>query len=83
LSDDQRFRDPATATDAYAEAWALTYFLMRTRSADYHKYLRMLAEKKPLVELTAEQRIAEFQNCFGSDLAKLETEFLRYMQTVR
>ena len=30
-----------------------------------------------------EERIAEFQNCFGTDLARLETEFLRYMQTVR
>jgi hypothetical protein len=83
LTGDQRFRDPATAANAYAEAWALTYFLMRTRSDEYHKYLRLLAEKKPLVELTAEERIAEFQNCFGTDLAKLEAEFLRYMQTVR
>src|SRR4030095_13391269 len=30
LTDDERFRDSATSAEAYAQAWALTYFLIRT-----------------------------------------------------
>ncbi|HBO44845.1 MAG TPA: hypothetical protein DD670_13120, partial [Planctomycetaceae bacterium] len=31
IAKDDRFRNPATALNAYAEAWALTYFLIRNR----------------------------------------------------
>jgi Protein of unknown function (DUF1570) len=31
LADDTRYRNPASASDAYAEGWALTYFLIKTR----------------------------------------------------
>src|SRR5437588_3433364 len=37
LSDDKRFRDPATSSDAYAEAWALNYYLLQTKSETYVK----------------------------------------------
>src|SRR5262245_32575274 len=40
FSDDKRFRDPATLEDAYAEAWAFNYFLLRTRKDAYVKYLK-------------------------------------------
>ena len=82
LSDDKRFRDPAAVSSAYAEAWALNYFLLRTRSEEYVKYLAALAEQTPLVSVTPEQRIAQFKEFFGDDLAQLEAEFLRHMRTV-
>ena len=37
------------ALDAYGEAWALTYFLLRQHPKQYVAYLRMLSAKKPLV----------------------------------
>jgi hypothetical protein len=82
LTDDKRFRDPATAADAYAQAWALTYFLLQRRSDQYSKYLEILAAKTPLVELPPDERLAEFKRAFGDDLPALEAEFLRYMRTV-
>ena len=82
LAGDQRFRDPAKAADAYAEAWALTYFLLRTRGEDYVKYLQALAQYAPLGEQSADERLAEFKKHFGDDLPKLEAEFLRYMRGV-
>jgi hypothetical protein len=82
LSGDQRFRDPAKAADAYAEAWALTYFLLRTRGEDYVKYLQALAHYAPLGEQSTDERLAEFKKHFGDDLPKLEAEFLRYMRGV-
>ncbi|MBN1589481.1 MAG: DUF1570 domain-containing protein [Pirellulales bacterium] len=82
ISKDDRFRNSATAMDAYAEAWALTYFLIRKRSGDYLKYLTQISQKKPFVWDSPETRLNEFQAVFG-DLEELDREFLRYMQRVR
>jgi hypothetical protein len=82
LSDDKRFRDPTTAGNAYAEAWALNYFLLRTREAKYVEYVKELSKLTPLVEEGAEFRLTMFKKHFG-ELPALETEFLRYMRSVQ
>jgi hypothetical protein len=82
LSDDKRFRDPATSSDAYAEAWAFNYFLLRTRKDTYVKYLKALSEQTPLLFLEPPERLKQFQQFFGDNLAGLETEFLQYMRKV-
>ena len=51
LMDDDRMRDPRTALDAYAEAWALNYFLIRQRPKQYVEYLKILEQKPPLAHL--------------------------------
>lgn len=80
LRDDARFRDPASALDAYAEAWALNYFLLRTRSKEYAAYLKVLAAKPPVVYDDPETRLDEFRAAFGSDLGKFDAEFQRYLK---
>jgi len=82
LSEDKRFRDPAAVSSAYAEAWALNYFLLRTRDDAYVKYLAALAKQTPLVSVTPEERIQQFKEFFGDDLGALEAEFLRHMRMV-
>jgi hypothetical protein len=82
LSDDKQFRDSATATDAYAEAWALNYYLLRKRDDAYVKYLSELAQQKPLIDVTPEERVKLFKQFFGDDLTALENAFLGYMQNV-
>jgi hypothetical protein len=82
ISTDERFRDTSRGLDAYAEAWAMTYFLLRQHPKQYVAYLRMLSTKKPLIMDTPEERIAQFQKQFG-DLKQLDAEFLRYMAKVR
>jgi hypothetical protein len=82
LTDDKRFRDPKTAPAAYGEAWSMNYFLLRTRGDEYAEYLKKLAELKPLVALEPSQRLDMFKAAFGSDLEKLEAEFLKYMRSV-
>jgi hypothetical protein len=83
LSDDSLFRDAKTAPTAYAEAWALNYFLIRTQRKQYADYLQRLAQLKPLAEVAPEERVARFKQFFGENLQELETEFLRYMRRVR
>jgi hypothetical protein len=83
LTDDAPFRDPRSAAEAYAEAWALNYYLLRSRRAEYVRYLRELAEQPPLVELPAERRLAQFRRIFGDDLDQVDQEFTRFMDRVR
>lgn len=84
LADDSRFREPATAAAAYAEGWALTYYLIKTnRKKQYVEYLKLLSEGRPLMERTQRQRIEMFESAFECTLAELDESFLRFMQTVR
>jgi hypothetical protein len=82
LGDDARFRKPDQAVDAYAEAWALTYFLLHQHPKAYIEYLAMLSKKKPLIEDGSKKRLEEFRRIFG-ELKPLDTEFLRYMARLR
>ncbi len=82
LRDDKRFRDMNHSLEAYAEAWALTYFLIHQYPKEYVAYLKTLSRKKPLVYDNKQQRLDEFEQAFG-DLELLDMEFLRYMKRVR
>jgi hypothetical protein len=82
LADSRRLRDPRTASDAYADAWALNYYLIKYRPEEYAAYLKMLAEKRPLVEDDPQTRLAEFRQHFG-ELRPLEQDFLKQMERVK
>ena len=82
LSSDARFRNARTAPQAYAEAWALNYFLLRKHSDEYLGYLQTLAEKGPLRYDDPDERLALFRRTFG-DLDKVDKEFLRYARQLR
>jgi hypothetical protein len=83
ISDDTRFRDSRQALDAYAEAWSLNYFLIRTRPKEFLTYMETLAAKHALIFDKPEDRIRQFKVAFGDDLDKLDADFLKYMQKVR
>lgn len=83
LSDDSRFRNEATAQDAYAEAWAMTYFLIRTKRKEYFRYITELSECKPLVQRDRRERIEMFQRIFDTDLPTLDRQFLLYLSRVQ
>ena len=71
-------RNPRTAVPAYADAWALNYYLIRYRPDEYVNYVEALSKMAPLTSNTPEERIAEFREHFG-DLTRLEEDFLRRM----
>jgi hypothetical protein len=79
LSDDMRFRDTGKTRDAYAEAWSLTWFLIKRYPEQYVEYLKLLSSKKPMIWDDAPTRIREFQQVFGDDLKRLDAEFVRYI----
>ena len=81
--DDDRLRESKTALDAYAESWALTYFLIRKRGKQYIEYMRRIGERKQGAEkMTPEQRLEELQEVFG-DLNRLHYDFIRYIDKVQ
>jgi len=83
LASDKSFQGDRDAADAYAEAWALTYFLLRQYPKQYAAYLQGLAAKKPLIEDDGPTRLGEFKRAFGNDLEQLGREVSRLMMKVR
>ncbi|MEE2934389.1 MAG: DUF1570 domain-containing protein [Planctomycetota bacterium] len=83
LADDQRFRSPASAASAYAECWALTYFLIKTRRKEYVDYLRTLSTGRPLAEKSPKERIELFEEAFDTTLAELDKDFVTFLRRVR
>lgn len=83
IATDDRLRNPRTAVDGYAEAWAWNYFLIKWHSKQYVKYLKMLADKPLLTPADPATRISEFKEHFGEDLNALEQEFVRRMSKIR
>ena len=75
---DKRFVDEKQAVDAYAEAWALTYFLIHRHPKAYIAYLKVLSHKQPLEFDGKEKRLAEFEKQFGP-LKKVDADFLNYV----
>jgi len=82
IRDDKRFHDASQATEAYAEAWAVTHFLLTQRRKDYVAYLRTLSKKEPLRNDSPKTRIDEFREAFG-DLKQLDADFLKFMAKFR
>lgn len=79
LQSNLRFAKAETALDAYAEAWALTHFLIRTKPRDFVNYLQKIAAKPLLQWDEPETRVADFRNVFGSlpEIDKAMQQYLR------
>ncbi len=83
IQDDKRFRDGTATLDAYAEAWALNYFLLKKYAKQYQAYLQELSKKTPLVQQTGEQRIALLEEKLGKSLAEIDREFVQFLQKLQ
>jgi hypothetical protein len=81
LSSDQAFRSDADG--AYAEAWALSFYLCETQPRQYATYLAKTAERPLFSEYSAAERMADFQDAFGREMKMFDTKFLRYMAEVK
>ena len=78
IQSDSRLKDAAVAEVAYAESWALTYYLIKNRKVDYVTYLKTLQSKSRLKADTPEERLGDFSKAFGADLDDLGRDFKRW-----
>ena len=83
ICSEDKFNNPETSLDAYSESWALVYFLLKKYPREFVQYIELLSSRKELVEVSAEQRLADFQRFFGEDLGMLDREFVEYMRRAR
>ncbi len=81
LSSDDAFRSDSDG--AYAEAWALSFYLCETRPRQYCEYLAKTAERPPFSSYGAAERMADFEAMFGTDIKLFEAKFLSYMHDVK
>ena len=80
VASDKPFRtNPALA---YAEAWALTFYLAETQPLKYTKYLALTAKQRPSANYAPPQRLADFTSVFGDDWRMLEARLLRFMSSL-
>ena len=82
IRDNARLVDPEKAIDAYAESWALTHFLIRSRGRQYAAFVRKHADRPRLQFDTPEERLASFEADFG-ELPILEKQFLSYVRRLK
>jgi len=80
ISSDRVFQ--TQTLDAYSEAWALSFFLMETRSSEYAKYLKRVAGRPLLGKYSPQQRLNDFHDSFGTrgKMKMFEAEYLRFIK---
>lgn len=64
---------------AYAEAWALTFFLAETEPRKYFSYLAKTGSHTPFTEVRGPERLKDFTSVFGEQLDLLEAKMLRFV----
>ena len=80
IASDDLFRSDADA--AYAEAWAVSFYLAERQPRKYLQYLRLLTARQPLSDYPTANRLQDFHSVFGRDLDMLEVHMLRFIQTL-
>jgi hypothetical protein len=81
LSSDRQF--DSDAISAYAQAWAFTFFLVEQMPREYARYLEKTASREPFTLYTSAQRLKDFTDVFGENLALLDAHFLRFINDLR
>jgi hypothetical protein len=81
VSSDRIFQTDADG--AYAEAWALTFFLVETRPRQYKQFLQATATRPNFTIYRSPERLKDFTDAFGSDLRMVEAHFLRFMAEMK
>lgn len=78
VTDDDAFMNSSTNGDAYAATWAVNYYLLKSKTRGYVRYIRLIAER-PIKPYTADERINDFRTAFGKSPESLELDFRRFM----
>jgi hypothetical protein len=81
ISSDKLFKSDIDM--AYAEAWALTFYLSQTQPSKYAAYLARTARRPDFQNYNSAQRLADFTAVFGENLRLLDAQFLQYMRDVQ
>lgn len=79
-SDELFASDPG---QAYAYAWAMTFYLTETQPRKYSEYLQHTARRMASAPYSAAERRKDFAAIFGQDVKMFERRLTRYLQDVK
>ena len=83
LKSDAPFRDPAIASQRYAQAWAFIYWAFKNRSAEMTAFATAQKDLASLSDPSPEDRLALFEQAFGKKVAEVEQDFLKDAGRIR
>ena len=81
IASDRLFEQDPLA--AYAESWALTFYLTETQSRSYADYLKKTADRPAFAPYTGPQRMSDFAATFGDDWQMLDARVRRFIDELR
>jgi hypothetical protein len=81
VASDRMFQQDTAA--AYAESWALTFYLAETQSRAYADYLKKTAARPDFALYTPAERTADFVAAFGDDWRMLDVRVARFIDELR
>jgi len=68
---------------AYAESWALSFFLMESMPKKYIEYLGKTAARPTFADYKGPQRLEDFTGVFGPDLTMLDARMQRFISGLK
>ena len=81
IASDVLFQSDADA--AYAESWALSFYLAEREPRKYVQILGLLASRPPQSKYPSARRLQDFRSVFGEDLHMLEVRMLRFIEELK
>lgn len=80
VASDTPFRSNGAA--AYAQAWALSFYLSETQPRAFCKHLAATADRPVYSMFSAGERVKLFKEAFGGDFAILEANFMHWIDAL-
>lgn len=83
IASDDAFQNAESVAAAYSESWALTAWLIRQHPEAMDQLLKSMSERRPLQQVSSEQRIDEFQQAMGKSIDEIESSLIPYISRLR
>lgn len=83
IQDNRSFGDSATAANAYASSWGLTYGLLKRHREAFADITRNMQQRAPLVGVDTTEELKMFSKTTGMPLEKLEIQAASTVRRLR
>ncbi|MEZ6060801.1 MAG: DUF1570 domain-containing protein [Planctomycetaceae bacterium] len=83
ISSNAPFQTSDRVAEAYAEGWALTFYLVRRNREAFDRLTMSVQQRKPVVSVSGDAWRKEFADAVQQPPEELEAELIRYMARIR
>ncbi|MBL8811445.1 MAG: DUF1570 domain-containing protein [Planctomycetaceae bacterium] len=83
LSSEDTFLDSTTVATAYAESWALVYYLQKENKEGFGVYMNSLSRLKPIQKVSPEMRLTIFKEAFGASPEEVAKKMIPVIKKLR